>query len=143
MAETFSTTVLINATPAKVWTILTTTQLMSEWMGGEEMEIKVDTNWEINSSILISGFHHVRFENKGFVLQHDREHTLSYSHLSDISRLPDIAENYCVLEFVLTPEEQNTRLTLNIGNFPTEVIRKHLEFYWRTTIVGIKNMAEL
>ena len=137
----FSTTVSINATPAKVWTILTTPQLMSEWMG-EEMDVKVVTNWSLNSPILIHGFHHLRFENKGLVLQYDEGKVLSYSHLSDISRLPDNPENYSVLEFVLTPAEQKTLLTLNIENFPTEIIRKHLEFYWRTTIIGVKKMAE-
>lgn len=142
MTNEFSSTVLINASPAQVWSTLTIPDIMTTWMGSPEMEIKVITDWKVNSPILIQGFHHVKFENKGLVLQNDKESKLSYSHLSNISRLPDIPENYAILEFVLTPVEDKTQLTLTITNFPTEVIRKHLEFYWRTTIIGIKKAAE-
>jgi uncharacterized protein YndB with AHSA1/START domain len=142
MTDKFSTTVVINAHPAKVWTTLTNPAQMAHWMGAPEMEIKVATDWQVNSPILIQGFLHVRFEIKGIVLQHEKEHKLSYSHFSSISRLPDLPENYSILEFVLTPADGKTSLTLHIENFPTDVIRKHLEFYWRTTIIGIRKMVE-
>ena len=142
MSDKYSTTVTINASPATVWHTLTTPELMTAWMGEPEMEVKVITDWKPDSPIIIRGFHHVAFENKGVVLQYDREQTLSYSHLSNTSRLSDIPENYSILTFLLTPGEEGTALTLNITNFPTEVIQKHLEFYWRTTIVKIKKIIE-
>lgn len=142
MIDKFSTAALINAAPAEVWAILTTPELMSQWMGEAEMQIKVITDWKINSPILIQGFHHVKFENKGVILQYDEGSRLSYTHLSSVSRLPDNPESYSIFEFVLTPLEEKTMLTFSIENFPTEVIRKHLEFYWRTTIMGIKKMIE-
>ena len=140
MAEKFSTTVTIDAAPMQVWTILT--DQMTGWMGEPEMQIEIITDWKVNSPILIKGFHHVKFENKGIVLQYEEGSRLSYSHLSNVSRLPDIPENYTILEFVLAPAGEGSFLTLNIENFPTEVIRKHLEFYWRTTIFKIKKVAE-
>jgi len=106
------------------------------------MQIKVITDWKVNSLILIQGFHHAKFENRGVVLQYEKESRLSYSHLSNISRLLDIPENYSIMEFILTPAERGTLLTVNIQNFPTETIRKHLEFYWRGTIFKIKKMVE-
>lgn len=139
MAEKFSATVTVNAAPMQVWSILTT---QVEWMGEPEMQIEIFTDWKVNSPILIRGFHHAKFENKGIVLQYDEGKRLSYSHLSNVSRLPDLPENYTILEFVLTPAGEETELTLNIENFPTEVIRKHLEFYWRTTVFKIKKAAE-
>lgn len=142
MTGGFSTTITINSDTGKVWNTLTNTKLMKKWMGDPEMKIEVDTDWAINSPILISGFHHIKFVNKGLILQYDKEKKLKYSHLSSVSRLPDIAENYTILEFVLIPLGKKTQLTLNIENFPTETIRKHLEFYWRTTVVMIKEAAE-
>ena len=139
MADRFSTTITINASPAEVWAKLTTPE---EWMGEPEMQIEVVTDWKVNSPILIRGFHHAKFENKGIVLQYDEGNRLSYSHLSNVSRLPDIPENYTILEFELTPSGEGTVLTLNIENFPTEVIRKHLEFFWRGTIFKIKKVTE-
>ena len=111
-------------------------------MADPEIKIEIHTNWKINEGILIRGFHHLRFENKGIVLSYDKEKKLSYSHLSSLSRLPDKPENYSILEFVLTPVDKQTLLTLFITNFPTETIRKHLEFYWRGTMVKIKKAAE-
>jgi uncharacterized protein YndB with AHSA1/START domain len=142
MTDQFTTTVTINAATAAVWQVLTDPRQMQEWMGEAEMKLEVLTDWKINSPILIRGFHHLAFENRGFILQYDKEQRLSYSHLSSLSRLPDLPENHTVLEFILTPSDRQTLLTLHIRNFPTETIRKHLEFYWRSTMVSIKRSAE-
>lgn len=142
MTDRFTTTVIINSGLNEVWTKLTVPDLMAEWMGEAEMEIEINTDWKIDSPIFIRGFHHVKFENKGIVLQYEKEKKLKYSHLSSMSRLPDKPANYSTIEFILTPIQKHTRLILNIENFPTEIIRKHLEFYWRTTIVTIKKSVE-
>jgi uncharacterized protein YndB with AHSA1/START domain len=142
MDDKFSTTITIDADPAKVWTTLTDLKIMVRWLGEPEMKIKVQTDWKVNEAISIRGFHHVEFENRGTVLHYDKERKLSYSHLSSISRLSDKPENYSVLEFTLTPINSHTQLTLVISKFPTETIRKHLEFYWRTTIVTFKKTVE-
>ncbi|UHG94486.1 SRPBCC domain-containing protein (plasmid) [Spirosoma oryzicola] len=115
---------------------------MTEWLAEPEAQIQVITNWQINTSITIRGFHHVKFENKGIVLRFDQERKVAYTHLSSVSRLPDTAENYSILEFTLTPTNQFTHLRLTIENFPTESIQKHLEFYWRTTLFLIKEQVE-
>ncbi len=111
-------------------------------MGDPELEIEVLTNWEVGSPIVIRGFHHSKFENKGIVLKYEKENRLIYTHLSSLSRLPDKQENHSTLEFILTPTANHTLLTLNIDNFATESIRKHLEFYWKATLNVIKEKVE-
>lgn len=106
------------------------------------MGLEVHASWGIETPVLIRGFHHTKFENKGIVLKYEKERRLSYSHLSSVSRLPDKQENYSILEFILTPIENHTRLNLTIENFPTDTIRKHLEFYWKTTMLTIKENVE-
>lgn len=142
MPDSFYTSVIINAAQDKVWQNLTTPETMLEWMGDPDMDLQIDTNWKINSSIIISGFHHTKFENKGIVLAFDIERKLSFTHLSSVSQLPDMPESYSKLTFILEAIEEHTLLSLNIENFPTESIRKHLEFYWHTTLVNIKNKTE-
>ncbi|MCK8495612.1 MULTISPECIES: SRPBCC family protein [Spirosoma] len=142
MIEPFSADVTIQAKPAAVWAALTQPARMTEWLAEPEAQIQVITNWQINTSITIRGFHHVKFENKGIVLRFDQERKVAYTHLSSVSRLPDTAENYSILEFTLTPTNQFTHLRLTIENFPTESIQKHLEFYWRTTLFLIKEQVE-
>lgn len=142
MTESFSAKITINASPVKVWQTLTNLELMTQWLGDPNMEIEVQTTWQINSPILIKGFHHVKFENKGIVLAFEKERKLSFTHLSSVSKLPDIPESYSTLTFILEPGDNGTHLMLNIENFPTESIRKHLEFYWRTTLITIKDTVE-
>lgn len=142
MFEKISLSITIESDPSIAWTALTDLTLISEWMAEPEMKLEVQTTWEINSPILIGGFHHTRFENKGLVLDYCKERRLRYSHLSSVSKLPDKIENYSIIEFVLTPANHHTQLTIDISNFPTEIIYKHLAFYWRGTIHKIKKCAE-
>ena len=111
-------------------------------MGDAEMKLEIATNWKIKTPIIIRGFDHLPFENKGIVLEYNKEKKLTYTHLRSLSRLPDKTGSYSILEFELKALDQQTELNLTITNFPTETIQKHLEFYWRTTIVKIKKYAE-
>ena len=134
--------VTIDAKASKVWAVLTSPFLMTQWMGSSEMKVEVETDWKINAPLVVRGFHHVKFENKGVVLRCIPEEQLTYSHLSSVSRLPDETGNYTILDFILTPTGNRTILTLGISNFPTEIIRKHLEFYWRGTMHRLKKCVE-
>jgi uncharacterized protein YndB with AHSA1/START domain len=135
-------TLVINAPPSTVWDALTQPHLMTHWMGGDTFQLHIQTNWQVNSPITITGFHHLPFENKGTVLQFDPGKILSYTHLSSLSRLPDEPGNYTIITFTLTPVGNQTSLTLTINNFPTETIYRHLDFYWRTTLILLKKFVE-
>ena len=134
-------TITIQALPAKVWEAITQPALMQQWM--TETPIEIITSWEVGEPITIQGdWYHSRFENKGVVLQFEPERVLEYSHLSSLSRLADQVENYSVIKFALTPREDGTELTLTLSNFPTDVIYKHLAFYWNVTLVLLKKFVE-
>ena len=134
-------TITIHALPAKVWEAITQPALIRQWMS--ETPIEIITNWKVGEPITIQGdWYHSRFENKGVVLQFEPERILEYSHLSSLSRLPDQVENYSVIRFALTPLEDGTELTITLSNFPTEVIYKHLAFYWNVTLVLLKKFIE-
>ena len=134
--------VLINATPSVVWDVLTFPERMKLWMGDPDMKVEILTDWKVGSPVVISGFHHTKFENRGVVLQSDPKQLLRYTHLSSLSRLPDVPESYSIMEFRMIRKENQTSLVLAIENFPTESIRKHLDFYWTTTLEIIKKTAE-
>jgi uncharacterized protein YndB with AHSA1/START domain len=135
-------TVSINQSPSQVWEYLTNPTLMKKWMGEPEMNIEVVSNWKIGNSIHIKGFHNGAFDNKGIVLQFDSPKILQYSHLSSASQLDDVTENHSIIIFRLTPINKNTLLKIQIENFPTESIQKHLDFYWQGTASVLKNIIE-
>lgn len=134
--------VRIHARPESVWAALTEPAQMIRWMGDPEMRLEVETDWLPGSPVIIRGFHHVLFENRGTVLTAEKNRRLEYTHLSSVSRLPDIPENQTVFSFLLTPEKEHTTLVLSLRNFPTESIRKHLEFYWLATLEILKEIIE-
>ena len=142
MSYRIENTLVINAPATTVWDNLTQPPLMTQWMGGDDHQLRIKTNWQVKGPITMTGFHHLPFENKGTVLQFDPGKILSYTQLSSLSRLPDQPGNYSVITFLLTPAKDQTSLTLTINNFPTETIYRHLDFYWRATLVLLKKFIE-
>jgi uncharacterized protein YndB with AHSA1/START domain len=142
MTSQISKFVIISAPVPVVWEYITTPFLMVKWMGEPEMDLLVDTEWKVGGSIFIKGYHHVNFENRGRILQFDKEKTLEYTHLSSVSRLPDKPENHSLIRFQLEPLHDRTKLTISVTNFPNEIIFKHLELYWNATIELIKGQVE-
>lgn len=134
--------IVIDAAPEAVWDYLTKPELMKAWMGEEGMELEIVTDWEVGHPVIITGFHYGPFENKGVVMQCDPGKVLQYNHLSSASRLADVAENYTVITFRLRPDKQQTFLSVSAGNFPTESIYKHLNFYWAGTLFILKQAIE-
>lgn len=128
----------IEATRKTVWKYLTVPALMKEWMGDEEMEIDIISDWNIGASFIIRGFHHVPFENRGTILKFKPETVFEYEYLSSISNLEDVAENYTTISFHLEAKGDQTELRVEARNFPTFEIYKHWEFYWNGTLSIIK-----
>ena len=142
MTQRIEKTILIQAPPAAVWDALTNPHLMRQWMGEPEMEIEIITDWKMGNPIVIRGFHHIQFENKGTILQYAPERVLKYDYVSSISRLPDTPENRTRIAFSLTPLTNQTSLMLTLSNFPTASIFKHVDFYWNTTLEILKKLIE-
>ncbi len=142
MIQPFEKSITIQAPAASVWHALTNPEWMKRWMGEPEMEIEITTDWQVGNSILVKGFHHAWFENRGIVLAAEPGRLLRYTQLSSLSHLPEQPESYTVIEFQLFPSDNRTLLTLAISNFPTETIFKHLEFYWGATLEILKELVE-
>lgn len=142
MTSRIEKSIIIRSTAESIWESLTTPSQMRQWMGEPEMNIDVETDWEVNGPIIIRGFHHIAFKNTGIVLHFEPHRLLRYSHMSSTSRLKELSENHCILEFQLTPSKDLTELTLTISNFPTETIYRHMDFYWGTTLKLLKTFVE-
>lgn len=140
--EEITNSIYIDKGCVNVWRVLTDTHLMKKWMGEPDMKIDICTDWVVGNPITVSGFHHAHFSNTGKVLCFEPYNKVSYSSKSSLLHLDDKAENYTVISFTLEPAKNGTLLTLSLNNFPDEIIRKHHEFYWRMTMMLIKNFAE-
>lgn len=138
MQQRIEKSIIIESPPAAVWDALTNPGRMKQWMSEPDMNMEIFTDWKIGNSIAIKGFHHVKFENKGTILQFEPNRILKYDYLSSISRLPNRPENRTAIEFKLALLKNQTLLTVIASNFPTESIFKHVDFYWNGTIGILK-----
>lgn len=136
----FTKTILIDAPAKKVWDALTQPMQMKQWMS--ETDIDIITDWTEDSRITIRGqLYKKPFENSGKVITFQPNSELRYTHLSSLSRLPDVPENHTVLCFRLTTNGA-TRIDFSIKNFPSETIYKHLAFYWNVSLELLKRFVE-
>jgi uncharacterized protein YndB with AHSA1/START domain len=140
--EAIENKIIIASGCERVWDCLTQVSLMKQWLDDEQMNVEVNTSWQLGDPIYINGFHHIPFEVKGRILEFKPLAKLSYTHLSSVSNLPDAACNYTTVEFFLVPVPEGVELNVRLSNFPTESIYKHLHFYWMNTLTYIKRIAE-
>jgi len=139
--EAINRSVIINAPVPLVWETLTNTNQMKRWL--LDTGIDVTTTWKVNSPIVIKGnLHGIEFENRGAVVKFEPNNILCYSHLSSLSQLPDEPANHVYLEFELKKTGSQATLLFTASNFKTEIIKQHIDFYWRTTLGVIKHQAE-
>lgn len=129
-------------TPASdVWAALTTPAFMRAWMSDEDIQILTD--WQVGRPFIIRGrLHGTDFTNHGTILLFEPETRLRYSHLSSLSRLPDVAGNHSIIDFTLAPAAGYTVVQLELSNFTTEAIEKHLSFYWKSALGSLKRFVE-
>jgi uncharacterized protein YndB with AHSA1/START domain len=140
--ESFEQSVMIGAAAERVWEYLVSPGLMKAWMAWPELALEIETDWAVGSPIIMRGFHHVSFENTGTVLEFVPATRLAYTHLSSLSRLPDVPESHSVLEFSLKSDGSATVLRLRASGFPTSSIFKHLQFYWTGAMVELRRLVE-
>lgn len=142
MVGRFAEGMLMDVPVPAVWRLLTEPAHMRAWMGEPEMKLEISADWRVGGTIRVRGLHHGHFENRGTVLAFDPQRRLCYTHLSSVSRLPDVPESYVQFHFALSPEGEGTRLDLQLTNFPTDSIFRHLAFYWSGTLPILKRYAE-
>ncbi|MGW5383464.1 SRPBCC domain-containing protein [Nocardia sp. NPDC003963] len=129
----------INASPQRVWTVLTDPAEIREFMFGAQ----VRTDWHVGSAIVWQGEYEGRpFEDRGTILAADPGRLLRMTHFSPLSGLPDVPENYHTLTYELTGSDTATHLSLTQDNNASEAAAEHARGMWETHIAGIKKAAE-
>ncbi|MER9303100.1 SRPBCC domain-containing protein [Mesorhizobium sp. M0293] len=136
-------TVVIAATPASVWQVLTTPETIPQWMSDEELTVSLQGH--VGGAIVIRGLlHGMPFENHGTIRALEPERAFAYGYWSTLSasRLADVPENHTVVSFDLSPADAGTLLTLTLSDFAEPAIRPHANLYWGPTLQTLKAVCE-
>lgn len=136
-----STSLDIDASPDRVWQVLTEPDLVHRYMHGTDM----DADWREGGSIVWQGeWEGKRYEDKGQVVAIRAPRVLSVTHWSPLTGDPDTPEYYNLVTYHLAPlEDGRTRLTLTHGNSPSrEAAEAMIENGWRPVLEALKQVAE-
>ena len=87
-------------------------------------------------------WHNRAYEDKGTIIAFEPERLFRYTFWSHLSQIPDVPENYSVVEFRLAPEGDRTELTLTQNNFVSDTIYRHSNYYWTLTLDRLKKTIE-
>ena len=99
----------IRAPASKVWDALTKPDLIKQYFFGTN----VVTDWKVGSPIYYRGEWQGRsYEDKGNILQVEREKRLVSTHWSPLAGVPDSPENYHTVTYLLSEHDGSTHVTI-------------------------------
>jgi uncharacterized protein YndB with AHSA1/START domain len=99
----------INATPQKVWDVLTKPEHVKHWQYGSNLQ----TTWEVGSQIkFVTEWEGKTFEQWGTVLEFRSPLMLRYSLFAPRPGVEDKPENYFEMIYSLTTDGSQTKLEI-------------------------------
>jgi len=129
----------ISASPEKVWSALTDPAQIKKYMFGTE----VATDWQPGSPITWQGEYEGKpYQDKGEILEVERNRRLRLTHFSAMSGQDDVPENYHTLTYELEPRGAGTHLSLSQDNNASDDEVKHSSDNWSAMLTGIKDLVE-
>jgi uncharacterized protein YndB with AHSA1/START domain len=132
-------TTTINAPASKVWDALTKPELIKQYMFGTN----VISDWRVGSPITYKGeWNGKPFEDKGKILEVEREKSLVSTHWSPLSGVPDTPENYHTVAYRLSGKDGKTEVTLTQDNNASEEEKAESEKLWSQMLGGLKQLLE-
>lgn len=129
----------IKAQPASVWDALTNPALVKQYLFGTN----VQSDWQVGSPITYTGeWEGKAYEDKGTIVEVIPEKVLVTTYWSSVSGTPDTPENYKTVRYELTPNGQETSLTVTQDNNKSQEEADHSTQNWNTVLQGMKNLLE-
>lgn len=131
--------VKINATPSKVWDILTNPNKIVLYTGST-----TQTDWNVGSPITWSGeMHGTKYENKGKVLENNPNNLLRYTYWSGMGGDADLPENYSEITYTLKQADDNSvELTYSRIKIATEIETQIFQGHIQSMLSEIKKLSE-
>jgi uncharacterized protein YndB with AHSA1/START domain len=129
----------IRAPRSTVWRALTDPDQIQKYMFGS----RVETDWKPGSRITWKGEHEgMKYEDKGEVLEVERERRLKLTHFSPLSGDEDVPENYHTLVYELDESDGKTHVSLSQDNNKSEEAAKHSRANWDKMLSALKEVVE-
>lgn len=129
----------INASLSKVWDALTKPELVKQYFFGTE----ITTDWKKGSPIFYRGVWEGKpYEDKGHILDIEKEKFIRYNYWSSFSGTEDIPANYANISYELSQEGGSTILNIVQDGMKDQEALDHSEQNWAIVLDGMKKLLE-
>lgn len=124
---------------AKVWEALTKPELVKQYFFGSNIE----STWKKGAPIRFTGeWEGKPYEDKGTILEIEKEKLLKYSYFSSWSGKPDVPENYNNVTYKLNDMGGNTEYIVEQEGLETEDAARHTEQNWAGIMEELRKLLE-
>ncbi|MDP4237285.1 MAG: SRPBCC family protein [Bacteroidota bacterium] len=131
--------ILIKATPSKVWEALTDPSIVRQYLFGTNMT----ADWKVGGRISYKGvWEGKEYEDGGTIMELVPKKILKSTYWSSMSGTEDKPENYATVTYLLEEMDGGTRLTLTQDNNKSEAAREHSEQNWGHVLEAMKRILE-
>ena len=131
--------VTINAPASKVWEALTTPSIIKQYFFGTDAV----SDWKVGSPLIFKGeWQGKQYQDKGTILESVPQKIFKYNYWSSMSGIEDKPENYVIVTYELSENNNATRLTITQQNIPDEKTREHSEENWKKVLEDLKKLLE-
>ena len=136
---TATKSIVIAASPERVWEALTDPAQIKQYMWGSEAV----SDWRQGSPLIYRGVWEGKpFEDKGTILEIDPPRLLRTNYYSPLSGKPDVPENYAEVSYSVREVSGGSELTVTQGNIEDEAGKARAEGNWGTALEGIRKVIE-
>ncbi len=136
---TLTTSISINASKSKVWKALTDPEQIKKYLFGTETK----SDWKVGSPITFSGeWEGKPYQDKGTILEIEKEKILKYSYWSSFSGTEDTSENYANVTYSIEEKNGKTIFTLTQDSIKSKEALDHSEQNWKMVMKSLKELLE-
>lgn len=131
--------VLVEAPRNRVWKALTDPGIVKQYFLGTN----VTTTWREGDPVTFAGEWKGKiYEDKGIVLENRHEELLRITHYSPLTGLPDVPENYHIVEYRLEEKPEGTEVTITQGNNKSDSEAEESAKLWEMVLGNLKELLE-
>ncbi len=129
----------IHAPISKVWDALIKPELIKKYFFGT----KTITDWKVGSPIIFEGeWEGKSYHDKGIILDVKKKKLIKYNYWSSMSGIEDKPENYVIITFELSGEDNDVTLTVTQENIPDKKTKEHSQENWKMVMNNLKKLVE-
>ena len=131
--------ITVAAPVEKVWDALVTPAAIKQYMFGTT----VVSDWKVGRPIVWKGeWEGKAYEDRGEIRQFQPGRALQYTHSSSQAEAAGRPDNAHLVTIQLSPEGNQTRVSLTQDNNRTEETRAQSEKNWNMMLSGLKKLVE-